>query len=70
MIRASKIEHDSWASLNPGSASTWGWDAIFPYMKSAPLPQHAGTSSVDASSLQSRKLLLHLHLRMLSSQAL
>ncbi|KAI5481547.1 choline dehydrogenase [Pseudohyphozyma bogoriensis] len=33
MTRASQIEHDAWAALNPGSSSTWGWDGIYPYMK-------------------------------------
>ncbi|KAK4058384.1 hypothetical protein OIO90_000542 [Microbotryomycetes sp. JL221] len=32
MIRASQIEHDSWAGLI-GGADMWGWDAIYPYMK-------------------------------------
>ncbi|KAM0751735.1 alcohol oxidase [Meredithblackwellia eburnea MCA 4105] len=32
MIRGSEIEHNSWASLYPGSNSTWGFDAIWPYM--------------------------------------
>ena len=69
MIRASKIEHDSWASLNPGSASTWGWDAIYPYMKST-RSLRAGTSSFDTFTSQSRKRLLHPHLRMPSWQEL
>ncbi|KAM0788362.1 hypothetical protein ACM66B_001502 [Microbotryomycetes sp. NB124-2] len=32
MIRASKIEHDSWAGL-VDAEDVWGWDAIYPYMK-------------------------------------
>lgn len=33
MIRGSEIEHNSWGSL-VNATDLWGWDAIYPYMKS------------------------------------
>ncbi|KAK4051869.1 hypothetical protein OIV83_002574 [Microbotryomycetes sp. JL201] len=35
MIRASQIEHDSWAGLID-APDVWGWDAVYPYMKTPP----------------------------------
>ena len=50
LIRGSKEEHDSWAALN-SAPSTWGWDAIWPYMSrsenyTAPLPANAELANV------------------------
>ncbi|KAL8277589.1 hypothetical protein RQP46_010021 [Phenoliferia psychrophenolica] len=55
MCRSSKIEHDSWASLYPGSSSTWDWDAIYPYMKksenwTAPLAANAKLADMTTDS--------------------
>ncbi|KAK4702645.1 hypothetical protein P7C70_g3577, partial [Phenoliferia sp. Uapishka_3] len=51
MIRASKIEHDSWASLNPGTGWKWSWDSIYPSMKRSetwtpPTPPNAKLAGV------------------------
>ncbi|KAG8848969.1 hypothetical protein FRB91_010359 [Serendipita sp. 411] len=32
MVRASKEEHDAWASLLPNADQDWSWDGLYPYM--------------------------------------
>lgn len=35
MTRSSKIEHDSWNSLQEDNAEAdWSWDTVYPHMKS------------------------------------
>ncbi|CCA69994.1 related to Glucose oxidase [Serendipita indica DSM 11827] len=45
MVRASSVEHDSWASLLPNADQDWSWNGFYPYM----LKTENFTAPADAS---------------------